>query len=36
MLVNLLTDACITRVRDSLVFWTPGIAHLEGGVPRSR
>ena len=36
MPVNLLTDACITRVRGALVFWTPASAQLEGGVPRSR
>ena len=36
MPVNLLTDACITRVRDALVFWTPANARLEGGVPYNR
>lgn len=36
MPVNLLTDACITRVRGALVFWTPASSHLEGGVTRSR
>ena len=36
MPVNLLTAACISRVRDALVFWTPASARLDAGVPRSR
>ena len=36
MPVNLLTDACISKVRGALVFWSPASAHLDAGVPRSR
>ena len=36
MQANLLTDACITRVRGALVFWTPASAQQEGGLPRRR
>ena len=36
MPVNLLTDACISKVRGALVFWSPASAHLDGGVPRSK
>jgi hypothetical protein len=36
MPVNLLTNACISKVRDALVFWSPASAHLDAGVPHSR
>jgi hypothetical protein len=36
MPVNLLTEACISKVRDALVFWSPASAHLDAGLPRSR
>ena len=36
MPVNLLTDACISRVRGALVFWSPASARLDDGVPRCR
>ena len=36
MPVNLLTDACISKVRGALGFWSPASAHLDAGVPRSR
>jgi len=36
MPVNLLTDACISKVRGALVFWSPASAHLNAGVPCSR
>ena len=35
MPVNLLTDACICKVRGALVFWSPASAHLNAGVPRT-
>ena len=36
MPVNLLTDACISRVRGALVFWSPASARLADGVARSQ
>ena len=35
MAINYLTEACISTVREVLVFWSPRDARLDGFTPRT-
>ena len=35
MAINYLTEACISTVKEVLVFWSPRDAHLDGFTPRT-